>query len=149
MTSTSKPTVRTTAPLPCCLMDGSFSLTCPRLRRYVDRHGRCQEVVPFSAREDSDGGCSARAPGRWLETHGGMESSARQLLTSAGERLHLSARAFHRVLRAARAIADLDGDTAVRDLHIAEALGYQPQGVKTETVISRAIARARHGRDGL
>ena len=46
-------------------------------------------------------------------------------------------------------VADLDGDSAVRDLHIAEALGYQPQGVKTETVISRAIARARHGRDGL
>ena len=64
-------------PLPCCLLHGSFSLKCPRLRRYVDRHGRCQEVVPFSARYDTDSGCNARAPGRWLETHGGIESSAR------------------------------------------------------------------------
>ena len=92
------------------------------------------------ARYDSDSGCNARAPGRWLETHGGMERSARQLLTSAGERLHLSARAFHRVLRVARTIADLDGDSAVCDLHIAEALGYRPRGVETEQAVSRAIA---------
>jgi magnesium chelatase family protein len=60
-----------------------------------------------------DDACNARAPGRWLETHGGLEPAARQLLTGAGERLHLSARAFHRVLRVARTIADLDGDDRI------------------------------------
>jgi magnesium chelatase family protein len=79
------------------------------------------------ARYGEDGGCNSRAPGRWLETHGGLEPCARQLLTSAGERLHLSARAFHRVLRVARTIADLDGDVAVRSVHVAEALGYRPR----------------------
>lgn len=72
-------------------------------------------------------GCNARAPGRWLETHGGVETSARQLLATAGERLHLSARAFHRVLRVARTIADVDGERTVGTAHMAEALAYRPR----------------------
>ena len=73
-------------------------------------------------------GCNARAPGRWLETHGGVEPEARRLLTGAGERLHLSARAFHRVLRVARTIADLQDEATVRSASVAEALGYRPRG---------------------
>jgi magnesium chelatase family protein len=73
------------------------------------------------------GGCNARAPGRWLESHGGVEPSARRLLTSAGGHLHLSARAFHRVLRVARTIADLEADEAVRAAHVAEALAFRPR----------------------
>ncbi|MES2177238.1 MAG: YifB family Mg chelatase-like AAA ATPase [Gemmatimonadota bacterium] len=88
----------------------------------------------------SDDGCNARAPGRWLETHGQVRGSARELLTSAGERLHLSARAFHRVLRVARTIADLDGDAKVGAPHVAEALGYRPRGPEVEQSIRRAIA---------
>ena len=83
-------------------------------------------------RYTSDGACNARAPGRWLEMHGGLEPSARQLLTSAGERLHLSARAFHRVLRVARTIADLDGDESIRTPHVAEAVGYRPRSAEGE-----------------
>jgi magnesium chelatase family protein len=90
-------------------------------------------------RYQNDGWCNARAPGRWLEAHGGLETSARQLLTSAGERLHLSARAFHRVLRVARTIADLDSDTSICTSHVAEALGYRPRGVETEPATGRAI----------
>ena len=79
------------------------------------------------ARYANDAACNARAPGRWLEVHGELDSSARGLLTTAGERLHLSARAFHRVLRVARTIADLEHSPTIASMHVAEALGYRPR----------------------
>jgi magnesium chelatase family protein len=41
--------------------------------------------------------------------------------------LQLSARAFHRVLKLARTIADLAGDEAIVPVHLAEALQYRPR----------------------
>ncbi len=91
-------------------------------------------------RYGADGGCNARAPGRWLESNGQLELAARQLLTSAGERLHLSARAFHRVLRVARTIADLEGHPSVASMHVAEALGYRPRSADETLIQGRATA---------
>ncbi|HET7457760.1 MAG TPA: YifB family Mg chelatase-like AAA ATPase, partial [Gemmatimonadaceae bacterium] len=51
--------------------------------------------------------CNAHASGRWLDTHGGVEPASRALLAAAAERLALSARGYHRVLKVARTIADL------------------------------------------
>ncbi len=48
-----------------------------------------------------------------------------ELLEQAGERLQLTARSLHRVLRVARTIADLDGGGDIATAHLAEALGYR------------------------
>ena len=48
-----------------------------------------------------------------------------QLLRDAADAMNLSARGYHRVLRVARTLADLDGARAVARLHIAEALSYR------------------------
>ena len=75
--------------------------------------------------------CNARAAGRWLETHGRMSPDARRMLSTAGERLRLSARAYHRVLRVAHTIADLEGAAHVGEAEVSEALGYRPRGADT------------------
>ena len=54
-----------------------------------------------------------------------LDEATRQLLVTALTRLSLSARAYHRVLKVARTIADLAGVEAVTAAHVAEALRYR------------------------
>ncbi|MGH8453724.1 MAG: YifB family Mg chelatase-like AAA ATPase, partial [Nevskiales bacterium] len=54
-----------------------------------------------------------------------LDHDSRQLLTQALERLGLSARASHRILRVARTLADLDASDAICPKHLAEALSYR------------------------
>jgi magnesium chelatase family protein len=69
--------------------------------------------------------CNAHVHGRWLDAHGCLDAPARELLTTAASRLSLSARGYHRVLKVARTIADLDGDSAILRKHVAEAVHYR------------------------
>jgi magnesium chelatase family protein len=69
--------------------------------------------------------CNAHAAGRWIDTHGGVTSPARAMLHRAAEGLMLSARGYHRVLKVARTIADLDESNPVAEVHVAEALRYR------------------------
>jgi magnesium chelatase family protein len=75
--------------------------------------------------------CNAHAPGRWIDSHGGVDREARALLHAAAGKLSLSARSYHRVLKVSRTIADLDGDPQVRESHVAEALRYRPSGARS------------------
>jgi magnesium chelatase family protein len=70
--------------------------------------------------------CNAEAPGRWLQAHGRLTTEAGELLATAAERLRLSARSFHRTLRVARTVADLDGEDRVVPGALAEALMFRP-----------------------
>ena len=53
------------------------------------------------------------------------DPEGQDILLKATDRFRLSARGYHRVLKVARTIADLDGSELVRRVHIAEALSYR------------------------
>ncbi|MFQ5827134.1 MAG: ATP-binding protein, partial [Dehalococcoidia bacterium] len=56
-----------------------------------------------------------------------VEPGAQGMLRAAMKQLYLSARAFHRVLKLARTIADLAGAETITAAHLAEALQYRPR----------------------
>jgi magnesium chelatase family protein len=68
---------------------------------------------------------NAEADGALLDEVATPEPAGQALLQRAAERLRLSARGYHRVLRVARTLADLDGAATVARRHIAEALSYR------------------------
>ncbi|UWQ99136.1 YifB family Mg chelatase-like AAA ATPase [Rhodobacteraceae bacterium S2214] len=68
---------------------------------------------------------NAEAEGRVLEQVATPDTEGRALLVKVAERFGLSARGYHRVLRVARTIADLAGETDVRRPHVAEAVSYR------------------------
>ncbi len=83
-------------------------------------------VLAARARQQARQGCINRAlPPAALEQHCALEDNARKLLTQALERLGLSARAVHRIMRVARTIADLDGSPRIQVPHVAEAVQYR------------------------
>ena len=68
---------------------------------------------------------NADAEGRLLEEIAAPDAEGRELLLRVAERFGLSARGYHRVLRVARTIADLEASPTVRRPHVAEAVGYR------------------------
>jgi magnesium chelatase family protein len=58
-----------------------------------------------------------------------LDESGRTLMRTAVQQLNLSARAYHRVLKLARTIADLAEEAEIGVIHLAEALQYRPRGV--------------------
>lgn len=68
---------------------------------------------------------NADIEGNLLEEVAAPDAEGKDLLVKAAERFGLSARAYHRILRVARTIADLEGAPDVRRPHVAEALSYR------------------------
>ncbi len=68
---------------------------------------------------------NAQAEGELLEKVASPDEAGRALLSEAAEAMKLTARGYHRVLRVARTLADLEGAPSVGRLHIAEALSYR------------------------
>jgi magnesium chelatase family protein len=98
-------------------------LASEELRRSVDA-----AVALQRARQ----GCpNARLPPGELDRHCAPDPTGRALLRAAAARFTLSARGYHRVLKVARTIADLQQSSALLGAHIAEALGFRSSGLET------------------
>ena len=68
---------------------------------------------------------NSECDGEFLDQIVPLDEGSRRLLTQAVDRFHLSARGYHRVLRVARTLADLEASEPVRQIHVAEALTYR------------------------
>ncbi len=69
--------------------------------------------------------CNAQMTEKMLHQFAEPDAQSLDMLRMAMERLKLSARAYSRILKVARTIADLAGSEKVESLHIAEAIGYR------------------------
>ena len=72
---------------------------------------------------------NADLEGGTLEEFATPDAEGKALISKVAERMGLSARGYHRVLRVARTIADLDGSEGVRKPHIAEAISFRLSAV--------------------
>jgi magnesium chelatase family protein len=68
---------------------------------------------------------NAEADGKLLEDIAAPDDAGRKLLTEVAEKTRLSARGYHRILRVARTLADMDGAENVSRVHVAEAASYR------------------------
>ena len=69
--------------------------------------------------------CNAQMSEKMLREFAQPDAQSLEMLRMAMEKLSLSARAYNRILKVARTIADLEGSENVQSHHIAEAIGYR------------------------
>jgi magnesium chelatase family protein len=77
--------------------------------------------------KEDDLACNADMRVAELRQHCGLDDTGRSLMRTAMSQMQLSARAYHRIVKLARTIADLVGSEAIKPTHLAEAIQYCPK----------------------
>ena len=90
-----------------------------------ERVMRAREIQSERFKEADGVHCNAMMSSRQIREHCRIDEAGSQLMKSAMERLDLSARAYDRILKVARTIADMDDSIAVRNEHLSEAINYR------------------------
>ncbi len=89
---------------------------------------------------DLAGHTNASVPARTVEEVARPDADGVALMQRAAEQMRLSARGYHRVLRVARTLADLDAATTVGRVHVAEALSYRARPERGPNVAPGTLA---------
>ena len=76
---------------------------------------------------------NALAPNTVIEDVAKPDAAGQQLLRDAADALKFSARGYHRILKTARTLADLEGRDTVGRIHLAEAISYRMAGQRLAT----------------
>ena len=123
------------------LTAGSAEETSQIIRERVTR-ARAIEMARFRR---STIYCNAQMNSRQIRTFCSIDGASRHLLESAIHTLALSARAYHRILKIARTLADLDGGGPIGEHHIGEAIQYRSMDRAGSTTVSsqRAASASR------
>ncbi|MBQ8225389.1 MAG: YifB family Mg chelatase-like AAA ATPase [Bacteroides sp.] len=90
-----------------------------------ERVMRARQIQEQRYSQESGIYCNAQMNSRLLAKHARPDEQGLSLLKNAMQRLNLSARAYDRILKVSRTIADLEGSESVLSHHLAEAIGYR------------------------
>ena len=86
---------------------------------------KARQIQEERFRNDKGVFCNAQMSEKMIHLYAEPDEQSLDMLRLAMERLSLSARAYSRILKVARTIADLEGSENVQSYHIAEAIGYR------------------------
>lgn len=89
------------------------------------RVARAREIQRQRFADEPDIHCNAQMPARLVQRHARLDDRCQARLKEDMTRFDMSARAYDRILKVARTIADLDGSTDIKLHHLHEALGYR------------------------
>lgn len=90
-----------------------------------DRVIKAREVQALRFKDEDGVYCNAQMTPKLLAKYASPDEAGLLLLKTAMDRFNLSARAYDRILKVSRTIADLDGSDAIQPRHLAEAINYR------------------------
>lgn len=104
------------------LSDERKSETSVEIRKRVTK---AREIQTQRFSESETVHYNAQMNSKQIRKYCGLDTASKELLKTAMDRLNLSARAYDRILKVSRTIADLDGSESINGTHISEAIQYR------------------------